>query len=253
MCRALLPLLAAALAGGPAAAQSAGSVEFSALGVWHNRTVPIDGLRGFGGGSRLGIWLPAGFQLEGQVDVTSLENWADPGTRFFLVHYGGSLLLNIRFRGGGSMYLRGGYGKLDPQEPCSIFGGPCSRFGAATGALGFRIPLAGALQLRAEGMVRNRSVYEYTSFGASMGLTLVSGTRPDPRDLADDDRDGIPNRRDRCPGTPPGVLVNDRGCATDTDGDGVPDGLDRCPATPRGEAVDRFGCPAGRRTDPPGG
>ena len=42
------------------------------------------------------------------------------------------------FAAGGGVYLRGGYGKLTPQGQCTIYGGPCSRFGAATGALGLR-------------------------------------------------------------------------------------------------------------------
>lgn len=247
MRRAALTLLGAALLGAtPAAPQSAGSIEFSALGVWHNKTVPIDGLRAFGGGARLGLWLPGGFELEGQADLTSLANWAPPARRFTLLHYSGSLLFNIRV-GGGSVYLRGGYGKLHPRGPCSIYGGPCARFGAATGAAGFRLPVAGALQFRAEGMVRNRSVYDYTSFGASAGLAVLSGTRVGPRALLDDDRDGVPNRRDRCPNTPLGALVDRRGCATDHDGDGVPDGIDRCPGTPPGTPVDAVGCPLQRR------
>lgn len=249
MLRPAVAFALAALAAAPAAAQSAGSVELSVLGVWHNKTVPIDGLRGFGGGARLGVWLPGGFELEGQADLTTLSNWAPPARRFTLLHYSGSLLFNVRV-GEGSLYLRGGYGKLNPQRPCTIFGGPCSTFGAATGAAGFRVPVSGSLQLRGEGMVRNRSVYDYTSFGASLGLAVLSGGRTGPGALADDDRDGLPNRRDRCPGTPLGALVDRRGCPTDHDGDGVYDGIDRCPSTPAGTAVDAVGCPLERRRPP---
>ncbi|PCJ81268.1 MAG: hypothetical protein COA49_06030 [Bacteroidetes bacterium] len=39
----------------------------------------------------------------------------------------------------------------------------------------------------------------------------------------DFDRDGINDIVDRCPGTPAGASVNEKGCATDFDGDGVPD------------------------------
>lgn len=62
---------------------------------------------------------------------------------------------------------------------------------------------------------------------------------------ADGDADGIADADDRCPNTPPGVLVDESGCAADSDFDGVPDGRDDCPGTPgRARArVDINGCP----------
>lgn len=59
----------------------------------------------------------------------------------------------------------------------------------------------------------------------------------------DSDGDGIPDSKDRCPGTPSGVQVDARGCPLDSDGDGVPDYLDKCPGTPSGVRVDAQGCP----------
>ncbi len=59
----------------------------------------------------------------------------------------------------------------------------------------------------------------------------------------DNDNDGVPNDRDRCPNTPRGVQVDSQGCPLDSDGDGVADYLDRCPNTPRGVMVDAQGCP----------
>ncbi len=59
----------------------------------------------------------------------------------------------------------------------------------------------------------------------------------------DSDGDGVPDSKDRCPGTPEGAKVDARGCPVDSDGDGVFDGLDRCPDTPRGAKVDAEGCP----------
>lgn len=61
---------------------------------------------------------------------------------------------------------------------------------------------------------------------------------------ADEDGDGVPDSRDKCPGTPPGVKVFANGCPLDTDADGVPDYLDKCPNTPRGATVDADGCPS---------
>ena len=59
----------------------------------------------------------------------------------------------------------------------------------------------------------------------------------------DTDKDGIPDAKDRCPGTPAGVVVDARGCPLDSDMDGVPDYKDSCPGTPAGVAVDAKGCP----------
>jgi OOP family OmpA-OmpF porin len=59
---------------------------------------------------------------------------------------------------------------------------------------------------------------------------------------ADSDGDGVPDSRDKCPGTPQGVKVDADGCPLDSDGDGVPDYKDKCPGTPRGAKVDANGC-----------
>lgn len=86
----------------------------------------------------------------------------------------------------------------------------------------------------------------------------------------DDDKDGVPNRKDECPDTPLGAKVDEKGCPIDTDldgvidfydecvdvpgvkelkgcpdadGDGVKDEDDKCPETPEGVKVDENGCP----------
>ncbi len=59
----------------------------------------------------------------------------------------------------------------------------------------------------------------------------------------DADGDWISDGDDRCPNTPRGARVDDRGCGIDSDGDGVYDGLDRCPQTPLAALVDSLGCP----------
>lgn len=56
----------------------------------------------------------------------------------------------------------------------------------------------------------------------------------------DGDGDGVKNKRDKCPSTPPGVLVDGTGCPVDTDKDSVPDYLDKCPSLPGTEAMN--GC-----------
>ncbi len=58
----------------------------------------------------------------------------------------------------------------------------------------------------------------------------------------DDDKDGVRNKKDKCPETPLGDLVDKKGCTVDTDGDGVADNKDLCPDTPKGHPVDSVGC-----------
>jgi outer membrane protein OmpA-like peptidoglycan-associated protein len=75
-------------------------------------------------------------------------------------------------------------------------------------------------------------------------LSCPPATASPPRDAGprDSDGDGVPDDRDKCPGTPKGVKVDEMGCPLDSDGDGVPDYKDRCPGTPKGAKVDEWGC-----------
>jgi hypothetical protein len=57
-------------------------------------------------------------------------------------------------------------------------------------------------------------------------------------DLEDFDKDGVPDTKDSCQGTPAGVPVDAFGCPMDDDGDGVPNNNDDEPATPKGVLVD---------------
>jgi len=59
----------------------------------------------------------------------------------------------------------------------------------------------------------------------------------------DEDKDGVKDSEDKCPGTPRGAVVDATGCPLDSDNDHVPDGLDQCPNTPAGAMVDARGCP----------
>jgi outer membrane protein OmpA-like peptidoglycan-associated protein len=59
----------------------------------------------------------------------------------------------------------------------------------------------------------------------------------------DSDKDGVCDGIDQCPDTPSGATVDARGCPSDSDKDGVLDGIDQCPDTPSGVAVDERGCP----------
>lgn len=91
--------------------------------------------------------------------------------------------------------------------------------------------------------------------GGTVGGAIIGALFCQP---ADADGDGVPDYRDKCPGTPKGAKVDADGCepkaaatvpATaaakidgDSDGDGVPDSKDKCPDTPKGAKVDHNGC-----------
>lgn len=92
------------------------------------------------------------------------------------------------------------------------------------------------------GMLASNQTSKVTpiSYGVKMGFYFALGKK-------DHDKDGVPDRRDKCPNTPleARTKVGKDGCPLDTDGDGVPDYLDKCPNTPaeaRGK-VDKNGCP----------
>ena len=59
----------------------------------------------------------------------------------------------------------------------------------------------------------------------------------------DEDKDGVPNGRDKCPSTPQGEKVTPFGCPYDTDFDGLFDYEDKCPSEPGPR--ENFGCPYG--------
>jgi OOP family OmpA-OmpF porin len=64
----------------------------------------------------------------------------------------------------------------------------------------------------------------------------------------DADGDGVPDAKDQCPGTSPGIPVDKKGCpvrhvsSDDEDGDGVANGDDKCPGTVAGVKVNGKGC-----------
>ncbi len=99
-------------------------------------------------------------------------------------------------------------------------------------------PLSGTLDLAASFYIHDRDVVPTPEWEASIGITLTSGLI-----VRDADDDGVPDHLDRCPDTPAGAMVDERGCTKDSDWDGVPDGLDRCPDSPRTARVDQYGCP----------
>ncbi|MDP4239815.1 MAG: DUF5723 family protein, partial [Bacteroidota bacterium] len=81
--------------------------------------------------------------------------------------------------------------------------------------------------------------YNTKGVNFAIGINFEFGNRKDA------DRDGVVDRKDKCPDTPFGVIVDKKGCPVDTDGDGVPDYLDKCANTPPEaySSIDLNGCP----------
>jgi OmpA-OmpF porin, OOP family len=99
---------------------------------------------------------------------------------------------------------------------------------AAAGGCGFSV--------RADGVKDSGDMGDFVK-----NVFLAEVVTPVAKPL-DSDGDGVTDDMDRCPDTPKGVVVDDKGCPLDTDGDGVPDYLDKCPNTPKGATVDARGC-----------
>ncbi len=74
-------------------------------------------------------------------------------------------------------------------------------------------------------------------FTARAGISFYFGG------TLDTDNDGVEDKNDLCPDTPPNVKVDKFGCPVDIDKDGVPDYLDKCNNTPKNISVDLDGCP----------
>lgn len=123
------------------------------------------------------------------------------------------------------------------------FGGNDGR-GMASLGLGVRrgwVPGALRLELRGDHTVSSADKLgskDFTAIKAILGWTWGLGAPP-----KDSDGDGVYDKKDKCPGTPHGAIVDATGCPSDADGDGVYDGIDQCPDTPKGWPVDARGCP----------
>jgi outer membrane protein OmpA-like peptidoglycan-associated protein len=99
----------------------------------------------------------------------------------------------------------------------------------------FRLEMRGDRTVSENNAPWNR---DFSSMKLVMGWTWGVGALP-----KDTDGDGVYDKKDKCPGTPHGAIVDKSGCPSDADGDGVWNGLDQCPDTPKGWPVDAKGCP----------
>lgn len=244
--RMTLALLAiAAVAAQPLVGQRAHQFEFGTFGSFtrYDRAFNLDNQ--FGGGLRVGYFFGQTVGIEG--DAGRQQPGAKTGpTDATLWHGSVSLVLNFGAERN-IFYLLGGYSRLDFEKSFPY------RFtdDGVHGAIGDRIFLGDRVALRLEA----RAIYApKTGFAGgdwaghivgSLGLSAFLGAGA----IRDLDRDGVADRRDTCPGTPTGAVVDPQGCPSDSDRDKVFNGLDACPNTIEGAQVDARGCPTDADAD----
>lgn len=78
---------------------------------------------------------------------------------------------------------------------------------------------------------KNNDMFAYHSLGFFYNLQYGESTGgPSGKGLKDKDKDGVPDKLDKCPKTQPWEMpVNDDGCPKDSDLDTIPDYQDSCP------------------------
>jgi OOP family OmpA-OmpF porin len=219
----------------------------------HDRPLSSKAVYGFG----IGKFLSPRFSVDLEYDETSgnisssVMNAAFPGATYDKWNLKATNLVGRLYFSDGTArpYLLAGVGYVDHRN---IFdeGGDVG-FELGLGLDGeFNDRVSGRLQMIARNERDSDSIKRESSFNDlifSMGLVFNFGGSKAPPPAAavvdpDSDGDGVPDSRDRCPGTPKGTAVDTNGCALDSDGDGVLNGKDKCPGTRAGAVVDLDGC-----------
>lgn len=201
-----------------------------------------------GGGVRFAYALGPAVSLEVEALFQS-PHTVGPSTQIEPMIGGGSLVVNALNASRMSVYLLGGYSRLD-------FGGTNPyRFtdGGVHGGAGVRFFMSSrfALRFEARGVhtPETKGAFGQKSATHLLGSAGLAFFQPDAAPAADADRDRVGDRRDACPDTPLGATVDKRGCPGDADTDGVFNGIDGCPDTPSGATVDATGCPHDQDND----
>ena len=223
----------------PLAAQQASAVELGAQVIWpsFDRSLGFTDRVGYGG--LLGLFLLKNFSFEADASYTTTHS-SSPFRQISFLPFRMRLTYHLPLVGRSRLLLGGGYAH-------AVFGRGLSASEDGVSAMGgLRVPLAGGLALRADGVFDyywspinpGPTVNHNTYWGVRGGLSFVVGSYGP----VDRDHDGVADRLDRCPNTARGEPVDEAGCP-DSDHDGVRDNVDWCAGTAAGERVDGNGCP----------
>ena len=222
-------------------AQNAGTIEIGGFGRFtrFDRTTTLDDAYGVGG--YLGVFVAPGLALEGSGSYLPTSGPFVPNGSVYPLRaqliYGRPVLgaLGMEFGGG---YVHNIYGRAANVSDDGV-----------SGLFGLRLALGSSWAARLEAVEdyipqpqnRSSTVSNNWNFTVQAGLSALLGNNAGPKDS---DHDGVGDKFDNCPNTPPGEAVDAHGCPLpkDSDGDGVVDNLDRCPNTPPGDKVDARGC-----------
>ena len=203
---------------------------------------PLDDAPVFG--ARLGARLNPWWDLEaaGAYSKAPEQYTPDRDIETTVMNVSGNLMFTPATWSFGGPYLAAGGGYV--QYDSDVTGVEESHFGTFEQALGWRAWLGEHMALRLEGRnILSIPQKHWTRANkadqqAWVGLDFAWGGK-----AKDADGDGVPDKKDKCPGTPAGATVDATGCPSDSDGDGVWEGLDKCLGTPKGATVDAAGCP----------
>jgi len=220
-------------------AQRTHQFEFSVFGSFtrYDRAFELDNQ--MGGGGRLGYFFSPAIGTELDVGYQQ-PSPTSGGATAPLALGSASLIVNLG-SDNNLFYILGGYTRLRFSDNPSytftdngIHGGIGDRM-----FVGERV----AVRLEARAIYSPNTAYPNGTWAGhivgSAGLSIFTG----PSAFHDVDHDGITDKKDGCPGTPSGAVVDARGCPTDSDRDKVYDGIDACPNTVAGAEVDARGCP----------
>ena len=212
-------VLAAAFAAGSTSAEPVGQrAEFSMLGGYtifdKDRNVITDRQLkdALYLGGRLSWQFPKWFGLELAGGFTPTQEDTVNGDDFDFLHGSANLMWRIvdGRRGYPFISIGGGASQLKPSS-----GGSKDTQGNGEIAVGVVWWLSDAVGLRFEGRditwlpASSPNDVKSNDYVVSAGLNFAIGGK-----ARDTDEDGVPDRKDRCPNTPKGARVDDKGCPT---------------------------------------
>jgi len=247
-----LALLFSVASAATAQAPKGGSVELGLFGRYSMYSDAWNADAGMGFGGRLGVHMGKGWAIEGEyatvaTNVTDLDDdeITDRPLRVRLAkHF--MMGANSRFILGAG-YTRESWDTEAAASATASGGGFLAGVQIGFGKmLGLRID--GTYDMFGNGGALGDETGSIV--GANAGLNFFFGSSG-PKDQ---DKDGVLDEADACPGTPGGERVDARGCPIpkDADSDGVIDANDTCAGTPAGEKVDAKGCPLPKDADADG-